>query len=105
MTTITMRLFVLINLSSTTAKPIVTENVLIYDDLNSLTLSQTSPGFYVSAAQSFENTVGKGEIARYEQFLLFPQCFLPIFGIFPPFLSSLKLSSVNFFSLEESKIC
>ena len=21
------------------------------------------------------NTVGKGEIARYEQFLLFPQCF------------------------------
>ena len=25
-----------------------------------------------------ENTVGKGEIARNEQFLLFPQCFLPI---------------------------
>ena len=23
----------------------------------------------------FENTVGKGEIARYKQFLLFPQCF------------------------------
>ena len=23
----------------------------------------------------FENTVGKGEIACYEQFLLFPQCF------------------------------
>ena len=22
-----------------------------------------------------ENTVGKGEIAHYEQFLLFPQCF------------------------------
>ena len=22
-----------------------------------------------------ENTVGKGEIARYEQFVLFPQCF------------------------------
>ena len=38
-----------------------------------LTLSQTSPGFYVSA----ENSVVKGEIARYEQFLLFPQCFLP----------------------------
>ena len=28
--------------------------------------------------KSFENTMGKGEIARYEQFLLFPQCFLPI---------------------------
>ena len=22
-----------------------------------------------------ENTVGKGEVARYEQFLIFPQCF------------------------------
>ena len=27
--------------------------------------------------EPFENTVGKGEIARNEQFLLFPQCFLP----------------------------
>ena len=26
----------------------------------------------------FENTVGKGEIDRNEQFLLFPQCFLPV---------------------------
>ena len=26
-----------------------------------------------------ENTVGKGEIARYEQFLLFPQCFQKIY--------------------------
>ena len=25
--------------------------------------------------QKVENTVGKGEIACYEQFLLFPQCF------------------------------
>ena len=43
-----------------------------------LTLSQTSPCFYVSAAEvsKFENTVGKGEIAHNEQFLLFPQCFL-----------------------------
>ena len=28
-------------------------------------------------SKQIENTVGKGEIARYEQFLLFPQCFLP----------------------------
>ena len=27
--------------------------------------------------KSFENTVEKGESARNEQFLLFPQCFLP----------------------------
>ena len=26
-------------------------------------------------SKSVENTVGKGEIARYKQFLLFPQCF------------------------------
>ena len=26
-----------------------------------------------------ENTMGKGEIARYEQFLLFPQCFQKAF--------------------------
>ena len=51
--------------------------------LATLTLSQKSPSFYVSAVQvfkSFENTVGKGdigEIAHYEQFLLFPLCFLP----------------------------
>ena len=26
-------------------------------------------------SKKFENTVGKGEIAHYEQFLPFPQCF------------------------------
>ena len=26
-------------------------------------------------SKQVENTVGKGEIARYEQFVLFPQCF------------------------------
>ena len=30
----------------------------------------------------FENTVGKGEIARNEQFLLFPQCFPPVWITF-----------------------
>ena len=28
--------------------------------------------------KSFENTAGKREIARNEQFLLFPHCFLPV---------------------------
>ena len=31
--------------------------------------------------KSFENTVGKGEIACNEQFLLFPPCLLPILRI------------------------
>ena len=35
--------------------------------------------------KSFENTVGKGEIARNEQFLLFPQCFLTIWKTFNQF--------------------
>ena len=52
----------------------------------------------------FENTVGKGEIARNEQFLL-----IPVFSIhldnFLPFSSNLKLLSADSFSLEESKIC
>ena len=52
----------------------------------------------------FENTVGKGEIACYEQFLLFP-VFSTHLNTFLPFLSNLKLSSANSFSLEESKIC
>ena len=42
---------------------------------------------------SFENTGGKGEIACIEQYLLFPQCFIP-------FSSYLKLLSANTFSLE-----
>ena len=77
-----------------------------------LTLSQTSPGFYVSAVQfkSFENTVGKGEIARNEQFLLFsfspfPTAFSTCLKNFLPFSSNFELSSANTFSLEESKIC
>ena len=31
-------------------------------------------------SKQVENTVGKGEIARYEQFLLFPQCFQKAFS-------------------------
>ena len=51
-----------------------------------LTLSQTSPGltFYMPAifCKSFENSVEKVEIARNEQFLLFPQCFLCVWRNF-----------------------
>ena len=51
----------------------------------------------------FENTVGKGKIARNEQFSLFPQCSPPFLENFLPFSSNLKLSSANSFHLEESK--
>ena len=66
-----------------------------------LTLSETSPGFY----KSFENTAGKGEIARNDQFLLFPTVFFTHLENFLPFSSNLKISSANSFNLEESKIC
>ena len=36
------------------------------------------PWFLVSAVQVFKNTVIKEEIARNEQFLHFPQCFLAL---------------------------
>ena len=76
--------------------------------------------------KSFENAVGKGEIARNEQFLLFPQCFLPVWITFCCFqnknchlqtLSVWKslifvfgkglnyyLSSANVFSLDKANI-
>ena len=53
----------------------------------------------------FENTVGKGEIARNEQFLFFPTLFSTRLDNFLPFSSNLKLTSANSLSLEESKIC
>ena len=67
-------------------------------------LTQTSPGFYVSVVNVFWKYCGKRRNARDEQFLLFPQCFLPILENCLPFLSNLKLSSANPLSLEESKI-
>ena len=50
-----------------------------------------------SMYKSFENTVGKGEIARDEQFLLFPQCFLPIWRTFCHFyqIQNCRLQTVS----------
>ena len=47
-----------------------------------LTLSQQALVFTYLRYKSLENTVGKGEIARNEQFHLFPQYFLPIWRDF-----------------------
>ena len=43
-----------------------------------LTHSHTMTPFDAPGEQTFENTVGKGEIALNEQFLFCPQCFLPV---------------------------
>ena len=45
-----------------------------------LTHSHTVTPFDAPGKKPFENTVGKGEIARNEQFLLFQQCFFYPFG-------------------------
>ena len=43
-----------------------------------LTMSQTKALVFTCLQyKAFENIVGKGEIARNERFLLFPQCFKP----------------------------
>ena len=47
-----------------------------------LTHSHTMTPFDALGNQPFDNTVEKGKIACNEQFLLFPQCFLPVWITF-----------------------
>ena len=49
--------------------------------------------------------MGKGEIARNEQFSPFPTVFSTLLENFSPFSSNLKLLSANSFSLGQLKIC
>ena len=87
-------IFVISNLSSANAFNLVRSKILscgkgwsamifVYKshdlcNMSSLTISQTSLVFTCLQYKPFENTVEKGEIARNEQFLLFPKCFLPV---------------------------
>ena len=72
-----------------------------------LTLSQTSPGFYLFAVQAFWKHCRKRRNCSFRAISIFPTVFSTIFkelsAIFIQF--NLKLSFVNSFSLEESKIC
>ena len=52
---------------------------------------------------AFENIVGKGEIARNEQFLLFPQCFQLNQTTVPPFIHIFDIMSLFAIELEEPK--
>ena len=56
-----------------------------------------------STRDTFENNVGKGEIARNEQFLLFPQCFLLNQVTASPFVHILDIISLFAAELEEPK--
>ena len=53
---------------------------------------------------AYENIVGKGEIARYEQFLLFPQCFQLDQIIVSPFGHVFDIESLFDTELEQPKI-
>ena len=53
---------------------------------------------------AFENIVGKEEIARNEQFLLFPLCFLLNQRILSPLVNSYDIISLFAVELEEPKI-
>ena len=53
---------------------------------------------------AFENIVGKGEIARNEQFPLFPQCFLLNQIIVSPFVHIFDSISLSEAEIEEPKI-
>ena len=52
---------------------------------------------------AFENIAGKEEIARNEQFLLFPQCFYSISKIISPFVNIHDIISLFAAELEEPK--
>ena len=70
-----------------------------------LTLSQTSPGFYVSAIQDFLKHCGKRRNCSYGAISPFPTVFSTLLENVSPFSSNLKLSSASSFSLEESELC
>ena len=53
---------------------------------------------------AFENIVGKEEIARNEQFLLFPPCFLPDQIIVSPFVNFYDIISFFAADLGEPKL-
>ena len=53
---------------------------------------------------AFENVVGKGEIARNKQFLLFPQCFLLSQINISPFVHIFNIKILFSPELEEPKI-
>ena len=53
---------------------------------------------------AFENIVGKGEIARNEQFLLFPQCFLLNQIFESPFVHIFDIVSLIVAELKELKL-
>ena len=70
-----------------------------------LTLSQTSPGFNMSAVQDLKTLWEKEKLLVRSNFSFSPTVFSTFVENFLPFSSNLKLSSAKSFSLEESEVC
>ena len=70
-----------------------------------LILSQTSPGFYISAVKVFWKQCGKRRNCLYWVIILFSRGFIPVLKKILQFLFGLRLSSAGSFCLEESRIC
>ena len=68
-----------------------------------LTISQTSPGFYMSAVQDFRKHCGKRRNCSQLAISLFPRVFSTILENLLPFSSNLRMSSAKSSSLEEFK--
>ena len=79
-------------------------SVLLLPGIIWLTLYSTNIHFDASEQTAFENIVGKEEIARNEQFLLSPQCFLLYQISVSPFVHIFDFISLLNVELEESKI-
>ena len=77
----------------------------LHNNFYTLTFSQTSPGFYVSAVQVFWKHSGKRKNCSLRAISSFPTVFSTHLENFLPFSSSLKLSFAESFSLEKSEIC
>ena len=76
----------------------------LWNFVRSLTLSQTSPCFYMSAVQVCWKHWGKRRICSLQAISPFPTVFSTLIENFVPFLSNLELLSGNYLNLETSKI-
>ena len=54
----------------------------------------------IRTSKIYENIEGKGRIARYEQFILFPQCFLYRSDKLSPIFTSLEIVVWELFQFE-----
>ena len=70
-----------------------------------LTLSQTTPCFYLSAVQTFRKHCGKRRNCVKRAISPFPSVFSTLLRDFSSFSSDLESLSTHSFNLEESKIC